>query len=157
MKRLVDAVKSQSSRAGLLSYSKAELKEQRAYAERTRQSRRRAGRNSNAGLDLEEKLQSALEGLKQTLNMGYELTLKWVPNGDDKLSGEVKGDCIFVYGDTEKEALSTLRHEFLDYAISNVVEPYKQVTNKLIALINEEDYRRKERLVEKLSTLLPEF
>jgi hypothetical protein len=122
--------------------------------ERTRQSRRRAGGNSTAGLDLEEKLQSALEGLKQTLNLGYELTLKWVPNGDGKLSGEVKGDCICIYERTEKEALSTLSHEFLDYAISSVVEPYKQVTNKLIALINEEAYRRKERLVEKLSALL---
>jgi len=29
-----------------------------------------------------------------------------------------------------------------------VIEPYKQVTNKLISLINEEAYRRKERLVE---------
>ena len=118
---------------------------------------RASQRVSVVGLDLQEKLQSALEGLKQTLNLGYELRVKWVPNGDSKLSGEVKGDCIYIYEETAKEALSTLRHEFLDYAISNVVEPYKQVTNKLIALINEEAYRRKERLVEKLSALLPEF
>jgi hypothetical protein len=119
--------------------------------------RRRTSENSTAGLGLEEKLRSALEDLKQNLNLGYELRVKWVPSGEGKLSGEVKGDCIYVYEETEKEALSTLRHEFLDYAISNVVEPYRQVTNKLIALINEEAYRRKERLVEKLSTLLPEF
>jgi hypothetical protein len=125
--------------------------------ERTRKSRRRICGNSAVGLDLEEKLQSALEGLKQTLNLGYELQVKWLPNCDGKLSGEVKGNCIYVFEETEKEALSTLRHEFLDYAISNVVDPYKQVTNKLIALINEEAYRRKERLVEKLSALLPEF
>lgn len=107
------------------------------------------------GLDLEEKLQSALEGLKQILGLGHELTLRWIPNGDGKLSGEVKGNCIYVYEMTEKEALSTLKHEFLDYAISSVIDPYKQVTNKLIALINEEAYKRKERLVEKLSTFLP--
>ena len=118
---------------------------------------RASQRVSVVGLDLQEELQSALEGLKQNLNLGYELRVKWVPNGDGKLSGEVKGDCIYVYEETAKEAVSTLRHEFLDYAISNVVEPYKQVTNKLIALINEEAYRRKERLVEKLSALLPEF
>lgn len=112
---------------------------------------------STAGLDLEEKLQSALEGLKQRLNLGYELRVKWVPKGDSRLSGEVKGDYIYVYEETEKEALSTLRHEFLDYVISSVVEPYRQGTNKLIALINEEAYRRKERIVEKLSSLLPEF
>lgn len=110
-----------------------------------------------ARLGLEEKLQSSLEDLKRTLNLGYELTLKWIPHGDGKLSGEVKEDCIYIYEDTAKEALSTLRHEFLDYAISSVVEPYKQVTNKLIALINEEAYKRKEKLVEKLGVLLPEF
>jgi len=106
---------------------------------------------------LEEKLLSLLESLKQTLNLGYELQVKWVPSGDDKLSGELRGDCIYIYEETEKEALSTLRHEFFDYAISNVIEPYKQVTNKLIAMINEEAYRRKESLVEKLCKLLSEF
>jgi hypothetical protein len=50
--------------------------------------------------------------------------------------------------------LETLRHEFLDYAISRVIEPYKQVTNKLITLINEEAYKRKERLVESLCKLV---
>jgi hypothetical protein len=127
------------------------------WKERIRQSRKRASGNSTVGWDLEEKLRSALEGLKQTLNLGHELTLKWVPNGEKKLSGEVLKDCIYIYEETEKEALDTLKHEFLDYAISSVIEPYKEVTNKLIALINEEAYRRKERLVEKLSTLLPEF
>jgi hypothetical protein len=105
-------------------------------------------------LGLEAKLESALERLKQTLNLGYELQVKWVPNGGGKLAGEVKGDCIYVYEETAKEALSTLRHEFLDYAISRVIEPYKQVTNKLIALINEEAYRRKEKLIEMLARLL---
>lgn len=125
---------------------------------RSEASKIRASQRVNVvGLDLQEKLQSALEGLKQTMNLGYELRVKWVPNGDGKLSGEVKGNFIYVYEETEKEALSTLRHEFLDYAISSVVDPYKQVTNKLIALINEEAYRRKERLVEKLSALFPEF
>jgi len=113
--------------------------------------------NSTVRLDLEKRLHSTLEDLKQTLNLGYELTVKWVPNGDDKLSGEVKGNCIYIYEETAKEALSTLKHEFLDYVISSVIEPYKQVTNRLIALINEEAYRRKERLVEKLSALFPEF
>jgi hypothetical protein len=103
---------------------------------------------------VEEKLESELERLKQTLNLGYELRVKWVPNGNVKLSGEVRGDRIYIYDEDEAEALETLRHEFLDYAISNIIEPYKQVTNKLISLINEEAYKGKERLVERLSTLL---
>jgi len=39
---------------------------------------------------------------------------------------------------------------FLDYAISQVIEPYKQVANKLIMLINEITYRRKEKIIEAL-------
>jgi hypothetical protein len=105
-------------------------------------------------LGLEGKLESTLERLKQTLNLGYELQVKWVPNGDGKLSGEVKGDCIYIYEQNPDEAVETLRHEFLDYAISRIVEPYKQVTNKLIALINEEAYKRKEKLVEVLIRFL---
>jgi len=85
---------------------------------------------SVARLELQEKLEAGLESLKQTLSLGYELSVKWVPNSGGKLAGEVKKNCIHVYEKTEKEALDALTHEFLDYAISNIVEPYKQVTNK---------------------------
>jgi hypothetical protein len=107
-------------------------------------------------LGAEGKLQLALECLKQTLNLGHELEVKWIPDGDNRLSGEVKGDCIYVYDEEMDEALKTLRHEFLDSALSKIIEPYKQVTNKLIALVNEEAYKRKERLVEQLCILLAE-
>jgi len=110
--------------------------------------------NQNASiieLGLEGKLESTLECLKQTLNLGYELQVKWVPNRDGKLSGEVKNECIYIYEEKEDEALETLVHEFLDYALSKTIEPYKQVTNKLITLINEEAYKRKEKLTESLS------
>lgn len=113
-------------------------------------------RNARAtGLDLQEKLQAKLEDLKLILKVGNELEVKSVPDKFSKLSGEVKGTCIYVYEETEKEALSTLKHEFLDYTISNVVDLYKQFANKLIALINEEAYERKEKLIEKLVSLLP--
>lgn len=85
--------------------------------------------------------------------MGYELKVVWLPN-NLKLSGEVKGGTIYVYDEEERLALETLKHEFIDYAISNVIEPYKEVTNKLIMLINEEAYKRKEKLVETLGELV---
>jgi len=50
--------------------------------------------------------------------------------------------------------LEILRHEFLDYEISRIIEPYREVTNKLISLINEDAYRRKERLIEALVKLI---
>jgi hypothetical protein len=86
--------------------------------------------------------------------MGYELKVVWLPNDDSNLSGEVKGETIYVYEEEYDKALETLRHEFLDYAISQVIEPYRQVTNKLIALINEEAYKKKEELIEKLVKII---
>ncbi|MEM3462675.1 MAG: hypothetical protein QXJ15_03305 [Candidatus Bathyarchaeia archaeon] len=38
-------------------------------------------------------------------------------------SPEVRGDMICIYDEGYGEALRTLRHEFLDYAISKVIEP----------------------------------
>ena len=102
----------------------------------------------------EKNLEVELERLKNTLKLGYELRINWVPRGSEKLSGEVKNETIYIYDENEKEALETLRHEFLDYAISRVIEPYREMTNKLISLINEEAYRRKEKLVEALSYLI---
>ncbi|MEM3368493.1 MAG: hypothetical protein QW193_01180 [Nitrososphaerales archaeon] len=104
--------------------------------------------------DIQRKLENELERLKRILQMGYELKVRWIPNGNDKLSGEVKGDFIYIYDDNEELAINTLKHEFLDYAISQVIEPYRQVTNKLISLINEEAYRRKEKLIEAIKELV---
>lgn len=73
---------------------------------------------------------------------------------DSRVSGEVRGDYIYVYDDDKEVALETLKHEFVDYAISKVIEPYKDVTNRLIAIINDIAYTRKEKLVEKLTQLI---
>jgi len=100
---------------------------------------------------LERKLENELERLKKKLRLGYELKVKWIPDNGNRLSGEVKGDVIYVYDEDEASASETLKHEFLDYEISKIVEPYREVTNKLIMLINEEAYRRKEKLVKALS------
>lgn len=73
---------------------------------------------------------------------------------DSRISGEVRGDYIYVYDEDKEVALETLKHEFVDYGVSKVIEPYKEVTNRLIALINEIVYTRKERLVEMLTQLI---
>lgn len=83
--------------------------------------------------------------------MGHELKLKWIPNGNEKLSGEVKGDVIYVYDEDEQEALETLRHEFLDYILTKeLIWPSQELINKLISLFGELLYERKEKLIEKI-------
>jgi hypothetical protein len=95
-------------------------------------------------------LREELQRLKTVLNTGHELTSKYRPSTNAKLCGEVKGKCLYIYDEDQNSALATLRHEFLDYSISEAIEPYKKVANKLIELLNEEAYARKEKLVEVL-------
>lgn len=72
---------------------------------------------------------------------------------DGNLCGEVKGE--YIYNDNNIQVVfQTLKHEFVDYIVSEVIEPYMEVTNKLIALLNERAYQHKEKLVEKLASLI---
>jgi hypothetical protein len=104
--------------------------------------------------DLQRKLEKELEKLKAKTGMSYELEVVWLPDGDSRLEGEVVGETIFVYVSDERRAVEVLKHEFIDYAVSQVVEPYKEIGNLLIRYLNEEAYRRKERVVEGLRKLV---
>jgi hypothetical protein len=105
-------------------------------------------------VNFQKRLENELERLKKRFKVGYELKVVWSPNNSGNLAGEVKGETIYIYDESEKEALKTLRHEFLDYAISKLIEPYKNVTNKLIMLMNEEAYKHKEKFIEALVELI---
>ena len=95
-----------------------------------------------------EKLRDALERLKQLFRIGYELEVVWLPDGNDRLSGEVEGSTIKIYEKNFDKALDVLIHEFFDYEISKVVKPYRDIANALIKLMNEQAYRRKEMFIE---------
>jgi len=99
-------------------------------------------------------LEAELDRLKRLSGMGFELRVVWKPCADGALSGEVRNSTIYVYDSGEKKAVETLRHEYLDYCLSQAIEPYKQITNMLIRKINEDAYRRKEEIVEALAKLL---
>ena len=105
--------------------------------------------------DLQKKLEEELYRLRGGLKLGYELKVRWLPNHNEKLSGEVKGEIIFVYDDDEKKALDTLRHEVIDYILTKeLISPSQKLINKLIALHSEVLYERKERVVEKILEVL---
>ena len=105
-------------------------------------------------VDLQLILEERLERLKRKLGMGYELKVVWSPR-NSILSGEVKdSNIIYVYEKDVGKALETLTHEFIDYAISRIIEPYKEIANTLIIFINEKAYKDKEKLVEALSKLI---
>ena len=100
------------------------------------------------------KLQEELDRLRRLSMLGSELRVAWEPNSKGPLSGEVRNNVIHVYESDESRAVDVLRHEFLDYAISSTIEPYKVVINELIKLINKSAYKRKEGVVEGLKRLI---
>ena len=102
-----------------------------------------------------KKLEAELHRLKNRIGMGHELKLRWMPNGSDKLSGEVRGNTIYLYDTHIDEALETLHHEFIDYIISGATEAtYKKFINFLVTVVEEINYQKKEEVINKLSRLL---
>ncbi len=121
-------------------------------------------RESARGLDPRKSENKAklAEGTGETevlAGLGPELRVVWMPGRvrhsaeGMALSGEVQGSTILIYEEDEAESLKALRHEIVDYVISHEVEaPYKDLINKLIDAFQAEAYRRKERLVERLTS-----
>ena len=87
-------------------------------------------------------LEEELARLKVRVALVGHLRVVWMPNANNALSGEVKGNAIFIYERDEEKALETLRHEIVDYCVSQAVDPYREVTNRLIKMINEDAYKR---------------
>jgi len=109
----------------------------------------------NIAFEIERnRLVRELRNLQQKLGLGYELDVVWLPGADEKLAGEVVENQIRVYEEDVEKAVETLKHEFIDYVISKVMEPYERIANKLIQMTNEEAYRRKEKLTEALVKLV---
>ena len=51
--------------------------------------------------EAQKRLEEELERLKRSLDAGYNLRVRWIPNGKSKLSGEVKGTVIYIYEEYE--------------------------------------------------------
>jgi len=101
----------------------------------------------------ELKLHEELKRLQQISKLGLGLRIAWVPSPEKALSGEVKGDIIYIYEEDGQKAIEVLRHEVLDHLVSKAIEPYRMVTNELIKLINRVSYEKKEEIIGALCRL----
>ena len=101
-------------------------------------------------------LEYELEAMKRISKQGLELRVQWMPREDGPLSGEVKGDVIYIYESDEKKALDVLEHEFVDYLVTMGIDPFKLMVNSLIKLVNRMAYLNKEKSVEALRALIKE-
>jgi hypothetical protein len=71
---------------------------------------------------VQKQLEDELERIQEKLGLGLDLRVIWTPNDHSRLSGEVKGNVILIYEDDADKAFETLRHEVLDYCISQAIE-----------------------------------
>jgi hypothetical protein len=98
--------------------------------------------------------------LKRLFNYGHELSLRWLPghvkfSSGRKISGQVQGNIIYIFDEREDDALATLLHEFVEYAlVEELITPYKHVINGLISIIEEYAYGRRQRLVKRLCDIV---
>jgi hypothetical protein len=117
--------------------------------------------------EIETRLIEELSRLQRLFSTGYRLTLKYIPSrlrclqNGTIISGEVKGERILIYEKDEENAISTLRHEFLDYTITQAIKPYQNICNIQRTIINTifkhlEDYAysEKEKVVDQLLRVL---
>jgi len=107
-------------------------------------------------VDPQTRLEDELEIMKTISKQGLELEVTWLPREDGPLSGEVKGNVIYIYESDKKKALDVLEHEFVDYLVTMGIDPFKLMINSLIKLVNRMAYLNKEKSVEALRALLKE-
>lgn len=100
-------------------------------------------------------LEEELCKLKRLVPLDEELNVCWKPLSQAKISGEVRGNTIYVYDENLEEAVSTVRHEFIDYLISTkLVNPLVSLINVLIKANERQIYENKERIVDVFSRLI---
>jgi hypothetical protein len=109
-------------------------------------------KEANGRLAIQAELERELRTLMEKLGING-LKVLWTPDASGKLSGDVKGQVVYIYEPDLEKARETLRHEVLDYFVSQPFEPLRRLTNKLIELVNDEVYKRKERVVDALTGL----
>jgi len=100
-------------------------------------------------------LQIEFRRLQKLVPAEEVMHVQWNPWKRTDLSGEVKGDTIFIYDDNIGKALVTLRHEYLDCLLTRrLVDPLVTMVNALTKIRENEIYRGKERIVNLLSAVI---
>ncbi|MBS7638799.1 hypothetical protein KEJ49_07995 [Candidatus Bathyarchaeota archaeon] len=114
------------------------------------------GVGSGSAGRVEARLRRELRRLQARYGLGLRLQeVRWLPTEDRGLSGEVKGNTVYIYDPDPAEALKTLRHEVLDHHLtSEILEPLVGLINLQKSAIERLIYRRKEEFIEKLERVL---
>ncbi|MCY4491471.1 MAG: hypothetical protein OXC46_08430 [Thaumarchaeota archaeon] len=103
-------------------------------------------------------LREELEKMLSAAGITRRFDVQWRPKHDSKIEGKVEDrkydTMITIYSEDIGTAMDTLRHELVDYIISDAIKPYLKAINALLSVIGEVAYQRKEQGVESLLRLL---
>lgn len=119
----------------------------------------RKKQKSNCASTVEAGLKEELERIKKRVGMGYEVQVKWLPNKikyrkGKQLDEEVVGNTILIYTEKAERAVELTSHGFAEWILNQHSKPYRQLINSLITLFEEQQYEKKERIVEALTKLM---
>lgn len=93
-------------------------------------------------------LEKELARLKRLVPFEEALTVRWKPLLQSEISGKVVGKTIYVYDENPREAVNTLKHEYLDCLLTRkLVKPLVTLVNTFIKLREKEIYTEKERII----------
>ena len=70
--------------------------------------------------EMQKRLERELARLKAKVGLAGHLQVVWDPKSSfEETHGIVKGSTIFVFDVDEEEALRTLKHEYVEYVLTN--------------------------------------
>ena len=96
---------------------------------------------------MQKKLEEELERLKARVGLAGHLRVVWIPQPtSEETHGMVKDSTILVFDTNEKEALRTLKHEYLEYVLTHeFLEP---------RIFEAKAHRRADALVDIIANLI---
>jgi hypothetical protein len=96
-------------------------------------------------------VETFLNGIVMSLDLDWEV--KWIPS---ETGSSKRGECvleektIFIHDHKLEDALETLIHEIVEIHLRSIIKPYRILCNKLIEVIDELTYEKKEEKIQQL-------
>lgn len=108
---------------------------------------------------VERKLAEELEHIKNEVDVGQEVIVKWLPGtikyrDGKQLEEEVIGNTILIYVNNEERAKELLAHGFAEWLLNQHTKKYRLLINKLIELFEQIQYEEKEKIADAIAKLI---
>ena len=107
--------------------------------------------NSNKIDPISDSIKQMQETLKR---LGIQLMVCWKPDAKKSIHGELKGNIILIYDESEHDARATFIHEIIEFKLKAVTEVYRTLIDSLIESYGKLCYKRKEEFIEDLPKIL---